>query len=301
MQDNNSKKYSFFHKGAQGAVLLVHGITGTPSEMRYFGRYINKAGFAVLCNSLPHHCGTLNELKKVRWQEIVDSCIADFDFLKKEYEQVFIAGLSVGALVAIHLAYLFPAKVSGIIGLAPTLFYDGWAIHKGQVLLPLVWHIPLLRNFINIREGYPYGLKDEFWRDKISKSYNSTTRSNQFTNDVVLFGSPFFPLACLYQHHLFTKIVKKEIPAVKTPIILIHAKEDDMTSSKNAEYILQNIASTEKSLLLLEDSYHMITIDKEKDKVAEAAIEFLNRVSALGRGQMTDVRSQMSEGERDGN
>lgn len=278
MQDNNSKKYSFFLKGEKGAVLLVHGITGTPSEMRYLGRAINKAGYAVLCNTLPHHCDTLNELKKVRWQEIVETSIADFNFLKKEHNKVFIAGLSMGALIAIHLAYLFPEKVSGIVGLAPTLFYDGWAIHKGKALLPLVWRIPFLRNSINIREGYPYGLKDEFWRNKISKSYSSTTKSNQFSSDVVLFGSPFFPLACLYQHQLFVKIIKKEIPSVKTPIMLIHAKDDDMTSPKNAEYILQNIAATEKSLLLLEDSYHMITIDQEKDKVAQAAIGFLNRL-----------------------
>ena len=280
MQENNSKKYSFFHKGSKGAVLLIHGITGTPSEMRYFGRCINKAGFTVLCKSLPHHCGTLNELKQVRWQEIVDSSIADFNSLKEEYDRVFIGGLSMGVLVAIHLAYLFPAKVNGIIGLAPTLFYDGWAIHKGQVLLPLVWHIPFLRNLINIREGFPYGLKDEFWRDKISKSYHSATRSNQFNSDVVLFGSPFFPLACLYQHHLLAKIVKKEISSVKAPIMLIHAKEDDMTSPRNAEYIMQNIGSPDKSLLLLEDSYHMITIDREKDKVAEAAIQFLDKLNA---------------------
>lgn len=283
MQANESKKYSFYLEGTNAAaVLLIHGITGTPSEMRYFGRILHKAGYTVFCNTLPCHCGTLNELKKARWQDIVKACIEDFKSLQENHKKVFVAGLSMGALAGIHLAYLFPDKLQGIIGLAPTLFYDGWAIHKGQALLPLVWHIPFLRNAINIRETWPYGLKDEFWREKISKAYSSTTKGSQFNNDVVLFGSPFFPLASLYQHHSFTKVVKKEIPFVKTPILLMHAKEDDMTSSKNAQYILDNIASTDKSLLLLENSYHMITIDQDKDRVAEEAVRFLDRLNTVG-------------------
>ena len=212
METINTKKFNFFLKGNNGkAVLLIHGITGTPSEMRYLGSRINKAGFTVLCNILPRHCNTLGELKKITWQEIEEACVKDLMTLKKEHMRVFVGGLSMGALMAVHLAYNFPADVSGIIALAPTLFYDGWAVHKGQVLLPLVWHIPFLRNAINIKETHPYGLKDEFWRDKISKSYQSMVKSDGFSGNVVLFGSPFFPLTCLYEHHLFTKVVKGEL------------------------------------------------------------------------------------------
>ncbi|MDP2923598.1 MAG: alpha/beta fold hydrolase [Candidatus Omnitrophota bacterium] len=275
MNDNNSKKYSFYFKGEKAAVLLVHGITGTPSEMRYFGRSLYKAGYSVLCNTLPRHCDSLNELKKVTWQEIIDSCIADLNFLKREHSKVFVAGLSMGALVGIHLAYKFPCEISGIIGLAPTLFYDGWATYSGKILLPIVWHIPIIRNNINIREEWPYGLKDEILREKIHKTY-AKPNAGKFDNDVALFGSPFFPMVCLYQHHLFAKVVKKEIPSVKTPIIIMHAKEDDMTSPKNAQYIFERIGSANKSLVILENSYHMITIDQERDKVADIAINFLN-------------------------
>jgi carboxylesterase len=274
MENNNFKKYNIFLRGADKAVLLIHGITGTPSEMCYLGRVLHKAGYTVICNTLPHHCATLNELKKVSWQEIFDACVNDLNFLKKEYRCIFVGGISMGALMAIHLAYKFPADITGIIALSPTLFYDGWAIHKGQVLMPLVWHLPFLRNMINIKEDWPYGLKDETLRENIHRVYAKAIK-NKSNGDRVLFGSPFFPLACLYQHTLFTKIVKKEIPSVKTPILIIHAKEDDMTSIKNANYIFRNIASSKKSLVILEDSYHMITIDREKDKVAQETINFL--------------------------
>lgn len=276
MEQHNPKKYNFFLKGTNGkGVVLIHGITGTPSEMRYLGKNLQKAGFTVLCNTLPRHCDTLGELKKVTWQEIEAACIEDLDYLKKDCAQVYLAGLSMGALMSIHLAYRFPADVAAVVALAPTIFYDGWAIHKGKIFMNLVWQVPALRNSINIREGWPYGLKDEEVRNNIQRFYKDA-QASKFDNQVLAFGSPFLPLANLYQHHLFTKIVKDELALVKTPILIIHAKEDDMTSPKNSQYVYDNIGSTPKFLVLLEDSYHMITIDKEKDKVAEEVIKFLS-------------------------
>ncbi len=256
-------------------MLLIHGITGTPSEMHYLGKALHKAGFTVLCNTLPRHCSTLADLKKATWQEIAAACQKDVELLRKDCLQVFVGGISMGALLSVHLAFANPGVISGIICLAPTIFYDGWALHKGKVLLNLAWHIPFLRNRIDIREGWPYGLKDETLRSSIERFYKNA-QSELFDNKVLLFGSPFFPLASLYQHHLFSKIVIKELPQVETPILLIHAKEDDMTSIKNARYIYNKIASIDKKLVILEDSYHMITIDKDKDKVAQETINFIN-------------------------
>jgi len=276
MENNNSKRYNFLLKGNNGkAVLLVHGITGTPSELRYLGKGLNKAGFTVFCNTLPRHCSTLGELKKVTWQEIAASCIEDFNLLKKEYQQVFVAGLSMGALVGVHLAYKFPPEVSGIIALAPTFFYDGWAVPRGRIkLMESLWHIPFIRNSINIREDWPYGTKDEELRESIQRFYKDA-KASIFSKKVFLFGSPFLPMACLYQHHQFSKIVKQELPLVKTPILILHAREDDMTSLRNAQFLFDNIGSQNKSLIILEDSYHMITIDKDKDRVTEEVVKFL--------------------------
>ncbi|MDD5653791.1 MAG: alpha/beta fold hydrolase [Candidatus Omnitrophica bacterium] len=274
MEEHNPKKYNFYLKGTNGtAVLLIHGITGTPSEMHYLGKGLQKSGFTALCNTLPRHCDTLGELKKVTWQEIEAACIEDLEYLKKDYHKVYVAGLSMGALMSIHLAYRFPADVAGIVALAPTIYYDGWALPKAKIFLNLAWNIPALRNSINIREGWPYGLKDEETRNNIERFYKGAEAS-KFDNQVLAFGSPFFPLANLYQHHLFTKVVKDELALVKAPILVIHAKEDDMTSPKNARYVYENIGSARKSLLLLDNSYHMITIDKDKDKVAEEVVKF---------------------------
>jgi len=278
MDKISSRKYDFYYEGNNGAaILLIHGITGTPSEMRYLGKKLNAAGFTVVCNTLPRHCESLGELKRVTWQEITDACLKDFQELKSKYNKVFVGGLSMGALMAVHIAHKFPAEVSGIIALAPTLFYDGWALHKGKVLMNFVWHVPFIRNAIQIREGWPYGLKDETLRANFERFYKDA-KVSEFDKNVLLFGSPFFPMACLYQHHLFTKVVMNEFASVRNPIVIIHAREDDMASIKNARYVLENIGSDNKLLVELEDSYHMVTIDKEKDRVAGEAIKFLNGI-----------------------
>ena len=277
MVNANLRKFDFFLKGDNGkAVLLIHGITGTPSEMNYLGKSLNKAGFSVLCNTLPKHCGSLAELKRVTWQEIANACAKDLEGLKKEYSDVSVGGLSMGALMAVHLAHKYPLLVSKIIALAPTIFYDGWAVPKHKILMDVLWHVPFLRNSINIKESWPYGLKNELLRAGIEKFYRNAKASGD-DDKTALFGSPFFPMCCLYQHHLLTRVVKKELPHVKTPIILVHAKEDDMTSLKNAQYIYKHIASSDKTLIVLEDSYHMVTIDKERKKVAVEVVKFLNK------------------------
>jgi carboxylesterase len=280
MENNSQPKYNFYLKGINGiGVLLIHGITGTPSELRSYAKSLNKAGYTVYCNTLPRHCSTLAELKKVTWQEIVDSSIADFKSLKKDCKKAFVGGLSMGALVAIHIASKFPSEVSGIIALAPTLFYDGWAVKSGWVrLMHLTWHIPFIRNAINIREDWPYGLKDEELRWSIERFYKHAD-AQKFSNKVFLFGSPFFPMACLYQHHQISKLVKKELSSIKTSILILHAREDDMTSIRNAQYIFDRIGSTDKTFIALENSYHMITIDNDKEKVVEETVRFLSRTS----------------------
>lgn len=277
MDKLSAEKYNFFLKSpSDKAVLLIHGITGTPAEMNYLGKSLNKAGYNVLCNALPRHCSSLGELRKVTWQEIVKNAQNDLDFLNKQFLNVSIVGLSMGALVGIHLSYKFPEKVHSLVALAPTIFYDGWAVHKGRFLMSIGWHIPFLRNRINIRESWPYGLKDEYMRNVIERFYKNS-KASEFNDKVLLFGSPFFPIACLYQHNLFAKFIKNEIPQVKNPILIIHAKEDDMVSIKNSEYIYKNIGSSDKKMIILEDSYHMITIDKEKRKVSQETIDFLNK------------------------
>ena len=116
-------------KGDNGsAVLLVHGLTGTPNEMKYLATYLNKRGYTVICPVLANHGESIWVLKNTTWQEIhaslrkvlTDGKLSEFN------GPIFASGLSMGSLFALLLADEFKDRISGVSCLAPTLFYDGW-------------------------------------------------------------------------------------------------------------------------------------------------------------------------------
>ena len=89
-------------------------------------------------------------------------------------------------------------------------------------------------------------------------------------------------MSCIYELLKFSKWTQKNIFKVKAPILLMHAKEDDLTSPKSAEFVYKNIGSSIRKYIRLENSYHLVVMDNERDFVFEKSIEFLNSLSAYG-------------------
>ena len=108
-------------KGTSG-VLLVHGLTGTPTEMKQFGKTIARQGFTVACPALAGHCDSIEALSATKWIDWYQSIEVAFDALKQECEHVFIAGLSMGALIALLVAAKKKDQVAGVILLSTTFF-----------------------------------------------------------------------------------------------------------------------------------------------------------------------------------
>jgi len=71
-------------------------------------------------------------------------------------------------------------------------------------------------------------------------------------------------------------IVKKEMPSIRTPALVLQAKDDDVTSPKNAEYVARRLGGL-VSVEYLDDCYHMITIDQQRDEVVRLSAEFFRR------------------------
>ena len=267
-------------KGVNGSlILLIHGLTGSPYETWYLAKFLNRKGYSVVCPRLANHGEPLVVLKKTTWQQCYQSVRQAFLAIKPTPEQgaIFASGLSVGALLALLLADEFPNKISGVSCLSPTLFYDGWNSTKWRHLLPLAYLTPL-KNFFYFKEEPPYGIKNETIRQRIHEFYHHASLENM--TEVGRYGYPFYPLTLLYQVHLLVKYFKKKLPQIHTPVQLIQAQEDDMTSVKNSQYIYDRIKSEKKEMFLLDDSYHVITADQQKETVAVQMQRFFDEVSA---------------------
>lgn len=268
----NMNNYSFTYEGGDRGILLIHGLTGTPSEMRFIGKALHKEGFTVFCPTLAGHCQTEAELLKTNWHDWYASVEHAYQKLRSQVREVYVAGLSMGALMALHLAAKHPGKLQGVALYSITLTYDGWSIPRTRILLPLlplVVKIPLLRNGVFV-ESHPYGIKDERMRNKIvNQMYNRESGKG---------GLPSTPYPTLWELKLLIKAVKRDLPLVKTPTLIVHARHDDMCSIRNAHYVSRHIGAPHK-LHLLDDCYHIITVDRERDKVSQLTTEFFNSLS----------------------
>jgi carboxylesterase len=265
---------SFFLPGDKNLCLLIHGLTGTAKEMNSIARNLNNSGFSVACPLLANHDKSISCLKRTTWEELYNSMRKEFIKYTNDYENIFVAGLSFGALIGILLAHEFPQKVKALNCFSPTLYFDGWANPKLRFLLPLVFKTPLKYCFY-LKEGYPYGIKNQRLRSRIESFY---AKSDLFDySKVHLYGYPVIPVSSMQQNHLLAKHVMKILPAVTTPIQLLQAKDDDVTSPKNSYYIYNHIASKDKEIFLFEDSYHIIIADQERDKVAARTLAFFEK------------------------
>lgn len=259
--------FEFKHKDCKRAVLLFHGMTGSPFEMKKLGRALYEADFDVYCYCLPGHGTSPISIKSVRWEDWYISSTGHYRELAKKYDEVFLGGLCMGAVLALCIASEYQ-DVKGILSLSTTLYLDGWTIPWYNFLMPIGIHT-IIRYYYSFPEREPYGLKNEKLRKKIA--------SLQKANTVALDN---YPMSCIYELLKMSKFAQKNMLKVKTPVLLMHAKEDDLTSPKSAEFVYKNISSSIREYIELENSYHLIVMDNDRDFVFEKSIEFMNKLSS---------------------
>lgn len=267
------RQADFFLQGDRRGVLLIHGLTGTPMEMRLLGKGLNSAGFTVHGMQLAGHCGDTDDLLATGWRDWYASVEQAADALRAKVDHLFVGGLSMGALLALKLAAERPRQVAGVGVYGATFRYDGWSIPwsaRLSFLLPLVKTLGFgrARTFL---EQPPYGLRDERLREQVS----AAMRSGDSTIAGLL-GNPWHSLADL---HLLSMQVRRQLPDVVAPCLVAHASDDDVASVRNAELVVRRV-SAPAELLLLEDSYHMITIDKQRRTLIEHSARFFDAITA---------------------
>ena len=259
-------------------IILIHGLTGTPNEMKFLAGFFNENRYSVLCPRLANHGAPIKVLKDTKWQDFYASVREALlkEGSLKEGRKIFVAGLSMGAIIALLLADEFKEKITAVSCLAPTLFYDGWNTPSSKFLLPLAYGT-LLKHFFYFKEDPPYGIKNEIIQRRIDKYYKTATLED--IDNISQYGYPYFPVTLLHQLQLLIKHAIRVLPAIRVPVQLIQAKDDDMASVRNSKFIYDKISSEIKEMILLYDSYHVITADQERDTVAEKMKEFFNRIN----------------------
>lgn len=263
---------SLLIEGGPVGILLIHGLGGTPIEMRNVAQSLAAAGHTVLACQLAGHGGTEDELAAATYEDWYASAESALAVLESCCTTVLVGGLSMGALLAAMLAARTGDRVAGVVMLAPTLRYDGWSIPWYSFLLPLLIKTPIGRRYRFI-EAEPYGLKDERMRAIVARAMR------QGAPEAGLLGTPSQALRELWR---LVAALKPRLPDIRQRTLLVHAREDDVASLSNSLYLQRHLGGLVDALIL-DDSYHLVTLDRQRTEVTDRVVAFTRAVSDAAR------------------
>lgn len=254
-------------RSRQDAVLLLHGLSGSPLEMQYLERRLRQAGFRAHNPSIPG-CGfgtREDRFDTGTWRQWLAFVSGELDALSANHDRVYVAGLCIGAVLALRLAIERPHQVAGLALISTTLAYDGWQMPWYRVLAPLAYHTPL-RRMISWPERHPYGVKNERLREWVMRAMDA--------HGVSAVGAAYMPLSGIHEAHQLIRAVRRDIGRVTAPSLVLHSIEDDVASPRSAEFVALHVGSSQVRTILYRNSYHILTIDNDKQSVADEAIGF---------------------------
>jgi carboxylesterase len=248
---------------ADKAILLLHGMTGEPTELYYLGKYLHSLGFDIYIPDLPGHCQSTEAIKRTTWQDWVNFSCEEYDRLKKEYDVVYVSGICLGAVLALCIA-IEREELEKVACLSTTLFLDGWSIPQILFLFLPVGLYTVIKFFYAWPESNSLGVRNEKVREKVQKAIE---KDDAKTLDC-------FPALTILQILRLSRYTRKRLKKVKSKILLIHSERDDIASTKNADIVYKKISSKVKEYIKLKDSYHLVVLDDEKDFVFKKTGDF---------------------------
>jgi carboxylesterase len=239
----------YFHDGGDVSVLLCHGYTGTPQSLRPWAEHLAAAGLTVRLPLLPGHGRTWQEMNATRWQDWYAEVRTAFRALRERSSHVFVAGLSMGGLLATKLAQDHGAGVSGLVLVNPIYAHDNRLLRLLPVLQRAVASFPGIASDIK-RPGV------------VELAYDRN------------------PLRAMHSQTQLWAIVSQALPEVTQPVLLLHSAVDHVVPPSSSALLLSRISSTNVTEVVLHDSYHVATLDNDAPRIFDESLAFIRRLAA---------------------
>ncbi len=241
---------TFFWEAGPVGVFLSHGYTATTAEVRLFAQRLHEKGFTVAGPLLAGHGTQPADLNRVRWQDWAASGEDVYGRLKSRCETVFVAGESMGGLVALHLAASHP-EVRGVMLYAPAIQLTMSSTDKVKLYLGASF--------------MPFAMRESMDASDKWQGYH-----------------PELPTKGIIQLLQFQDAVKKALPKVTQPIVVFQGCKDTTVAPAAGEMILNGVGSAVKEHHWMENSTHPILIDAELDAVTDLSLRFMEKVLRSG-------------------
>ena len=237
----------FLFQEGKRAVLLLHGFTGTSADVRMLGRFLQKKGYTCYAPQYKGHGVPPEELIHTGpedwWQDVLDA----YDHLKTlGYDDIAVAGLSLGGVFSLKLGYTLPIK--GIIPMcAPMHIKSEETMYQGVL-----------------------AYAEEYKRRERKSDEQIAREMERFKQ------TPMTTLKALQQ---LLQDVRNNIDMIYTPTFVVQARHDEMIDTESATIIYNEVEAENKNLKWYENSTHVITLGREKEQLHEDVYNFLESLA----------------------
>ncbi|MFD9796844.1 alpha/beta hydrolase [Streptomyces sp. NPDC059070] len=238
----------FRHEGGEVGVLLCHGFTGSPQSLRPWAEFLAERGLTVELPLLPGHGTRWQDMQLTGWQDWYAEVDRALTELLARCERVFVFGLSMGGALALRLAARHGDAVSGVVVVNPGNKVHGLAAHA----------LPVVRHLVPSTKGIASDIAKE---------------------GAAEVGYDRVPLHAAHSLRRFFQLVDRELPQVTQPLVLLHSPHDHVVPPADSARILGRVSSTDVTEILLEQSYHVATLDHDAERIFEESYAFIGRLA----------------------
>jgi carboxylesterase len=269
--------------GAPDGVFLIHGLGGTQYDLGSMHKRLKNAGLVTHSLTLPGHGTTPEDLVGVTVEDWIDAVVAKYREVRDQHPRLHIMGMCMGALLSATLAQREAHAKGNLVLLAPPVYIDGWATPWYCGLRQLLYPFPAIRSTMKIEEEEPFGIKNEQLRAIVKAKFERGEN----------FHYRWVPLECVRQVDRLRALVMAKASSIRCPTLVVHAREDELTSLRSANFLVEAIGGGRARMVVLEDSYHMVCVDNDREIVAKNVLEFLGAALA-GAGTSLANEPKMS-------
>lgn len=230
-------------------ILIIHGFSSTTQTMSYLIKRFSQAGYNIEAPILTGHHGIMKDFAGSKYEDWINDVENALFKLQGRAKNIFVIGLSMGGTLGLYLAESHP-NINGIVLINHALFMDKFR----------TFFVPIVRRLAPFFKYKPIGddVKDE--------------NNHEDCYDRI-------PITVAYEYFRTIGEIKKKLKNVDQPVLIFKSIEDHVILVENANYTLENIASEYKEIIWLKRSYHVATLDNDKDLICDKSIEFFKKMS----------------------
>jgi len=235
----------FFFRGSDVGCLVCHGFIETPQSMCFLGEFLAAKGRLTVAGPRLAGHGTSEEaLARTTAEDWIRSAEASLQELRMHCSTIFVTGLSMGGTLGLYLAAMFPELVQGVVPINAPVFFDN----------------PELAGLAFMAEapGLVPGIASDIKLPGVARVAYANV-----------------PVPAIRQLYALVGVTRELLPRVRCPALVMQSREDHVVVPDNAPFILERIGSGDKHLLWLENSYHVATLDHDKERIARETLNFI--------------------------